>query len=243
VQRGQFLLRGNLTKEPIEIQANILWPAAEPDIFLTITLPDGAAFRFNSGNLSSDLIACEDFQHGFRQNDRAIVPSEWKDKGVGETAIRAVCHLDKTSNGRLGPRIKVTTLIFPRSVDDMNQLSDATQSPAWPGIRVLENTCDLFPKVKEWGEPVCPLFLRGSDYADAPNIPPPDELRFHVAAIMRSAKRPTVCTKQKALQKQWEKALENIEELEKEPSISWPEAPRHDPAKGNNTEQIYHPYP
>jgi hypothetical protein len=64
-----------------------------------------------------------------------------------------------------------------------------------------------------------------------------------VAAIMRSAKRPTVCTKQKALQKQWEKALENIEELEKEPSISWPEAPRHAPAKGNNTEQIYHPYP
>jgi hypothetical protein len=72
----------------------------------------------------------------------------------------------------------------------MNQLSDATQSPAWPGIRVLENTCDLFLKVKEWGEPVCPLFLRGSDYADAPNIPPQDELRFHVATLMWSAKRP-----------------------------------------------------
>jgi hypothetical protein len=238
VQRGQFLLRGNLTKEPIEIQANILWPAAEPDIFLTITPPDGAAFLFNSGNLCSDLIACEDYTHSFRQNNRVIVPSEWKDKGVGETALRAVCHLDKTSNGRLGPRIKVTTLIFPRSVDEMDQLSDATQSPAWPGIRVLENTCDLFPKVKEWGEPVCPLFLRGSTYAEAPNIPPPDELRFHVAAIMRSAKRPTVCTKQKVLQKQWEKALENIEELEKEPSISWPEAPRHAPTKGKNTEPV-----
>jgi hypothetical protein len=69
VQRGQFLLHGNLAKEPIEIQANILWPSAEPDIFLTITLQDGAAFRFNRGNLCSDLIACEDFQHGFQQND------------------------------------------------------------------------------------------------------------------------------------------------------------------------------
>jgi hypothetical protein len=128
---GQFLLRGNLTKEPIEIQANILWPSAEPDIFLTITLSDGAAFLFNSSNLCSDLIVCEDYSHSFPQNNRVIVPSEWKDKGVGETAMRAVCHLDKTSNGRLGPCIKVTTLIFPRSVDKMIQLCNATQSPAW----------------------------------------------------------------------------------------------------------------
>ncbi len=63
--------------------------------------------------------------------------------------------------------------------------------------------------------------------------PPPDELRFHVAAIMRSARRPTVCTKQKTLKKQWEKGLENIEALEQEPTIVWPEAPRHAPAKGN----------
>ena len=173
VQRGQFLLRGNISKEPVEIQANLLWPDAEPDIFLTITPPEGTAFRFDSGTLCSDLIACEDYQHGFRQDGRAIVPTEWQNKGVGETSIRAVCHLDKTSNGRLGPRIKTTILIFPRSVEEMNQLSDATQSPAWPGIRVVESTCGFFPRVKEWGEPVCPLFLRGADYAEAPNIPPP----------------------------------------------------------------------
>jgi hypothetical protein len=50
---------------------------------------------------------------------------------------------------------------------------------------------------------------------------------------MRSARRPTVCTKQKTLKKQWEKGLENIEALEQEPTIVWPEAPRHAPAKGN----------
>lgn len=60
----------------------------------------------------------------------------------------------------------------------MNQLSDATQSPAWPGIRVVESTCGFFPRVKEWGEPVCPLFLRGADYAEAPNIPPPGRAAF-----------------------------------------------------------------
>jgi hypothetical protein len=64
VQRGQFLLRGNISKEPIEIQANLLWPEAEPDVFLTITPPEGTAFRFDSGTLCSDLIACEDYQHG-----------------------------------------------------------------------------------------------------------------------------------------------------------------------------------
>jgi hypothetical protein len=67
----------------------------------------------------------------------------------------------------------VTTLIFPRYIDKLNQISDATQSPAWPGNRVLENTCDFFPKIKEWEEPVCQLCLRGSNYAEATNIPPP----------------------------------------------------------------------
>ncbi len=228
------MLRGNISKEPVEIQTILLWPEAEPDVFLTITPPEGTAFRFDSGTLCSDLIACEDYQHCFWQDGRVIVPPEWQNKRVGETSIRAICYLDKTSNGRLGPRVKTTILIFPHSVEELNQFSDATQSPAWHGIRVVENTCEFFPRVREWGERVCLLFLCGADYAEALNIPPPDELRFHVATIMRSAKRPTVCTKQMTLKKQWEKALENIEAPEQEPTIVWPEAPRHAPAKGNN---------
>jgi hypothetical protein len=232
VQRGQILLCGNISKEPVEIQANLLWPEAEPDVFLTITLPEGTAYCFDSGTLCSDLITCEDYQHCFRQDGRAIVPTEWQDKGVCETSIRAVCHLNKTSNGRLGPHIKTTILIFPHSVEELNQLSDATQSPAWPGIRVVESTSSS-RESRSGGNRYARCSCAALTTWRRRTSPPPDELQFHVAAIMRSARRPTVCTKQKMLKKQWEKGLENIEALEQEPTIVWPEAPRHAPAKGN----------
>jgi hypothetical protein len=106
------MLRGLATKDPVEIQANNLWSTAQPDVKLTITIPDGAAFKFTSGNLASDYVAAEDVRHSFSKNGTAIVPTEWANYGVGEIAIRAVCHLDKSSNVR-GPCIKVTFLVFP----------------------------------------------------------------------------------------------------------------------------------
>jgi hypothetical protein len=102
VQQGQFLLQGNISREPVEIQTNLLWPEAEPDVFLTITPPEGTAFHFDSGTLCSDLIACEDYQHCFWQDGRVIVPTEWQNKGVDETSIRAICYLDKNIKRQAG---------------------------------------------------------------------------------------------------------------------------------------------
>jgi len=49
------MLRRLATRDPVEIQANNLWATAQPDVKLTITIPDGAAFKFTSGNLASDF--------------------------------------------------------------------------------------------------------------------------------------------------------------------------------------------
>lgn len=232
VRRGEFFLRGVPTKDIIEISASDLWPAAATDVKLMVTLPDASLFNFSSGTLASEYVASENFRYNFKKADANIVPTEWAANGVGETALRAICHLDKTSNGRQGPRAKITFLIFPRSTEELMDVSDSTQSPAWPGFRVLESTCDFHTSQQDWKDPICPLIILGSAFYGAPNLPPGQEIRHHIAAIMRTARRPTTCTKGKTLTKQWAKALADVEELEQEPSITWPEAPRQPPVIG-----------
>ncbi len=230
VARSEFMLRGLPTKEPVEIQANNLWASAGPDVKLTIHIPDGGIFKFAGGTLASDYVAGEDVRHSFTKGGNIIVPTERAANGVGDISIRVVCHLDKSSNVK-GPYIKATFLIFPHSVDE---LSAATLSPAWPGLRILENSCDFFPKSQEWKDPCCPLIMLGCTRLDNTNLPPGPEIRFHIAALMRSARRPTSCTKLKTLTKQLEKAMTSVEDLELEPSIVWPEFPRHIPVTGKS---------
>jgi hypothetical protein len=59
VIRSRFLLLGQLTKEPVTVPANKLFPEADPNITMTITIPEGSNFRFNDGTTASDLLACE----------------------------------------------------------------------------------------------------------------------------------------------------------------------------------------
>lgn len=235
VVRGRYLLAGPLTKEPVSIQAAKLFPTADPAIMLVIYIPDGAEFRFHSGNLGSDLLPCESYKHHFSKGESVIFPTDWAANNIGETCLRAIGHLDKSSNTGTGPRPKTTILLFPKSVEEMHQLSDGTQNVSWPGLRILQTTGEFFPKTNAWKDPICPLLLRGSPQEGAPNFPPGDEIRFHIAAVMKTARLPTACTSTRGLTKQWEKAVNNVEDLEKEPSITWPEVPRPTAPEGNIT--------
>jgi hypothetical protein len=51
----------------------------------------------------------------------------------------------------------MTILLFPRSADEKNPLSDGKQNPAWPGLRILQAISDLFPKHDSWKDPLCPF--------------------------------------------------------------------------------------
>jgi hypothetical protein len=244
VARSQFMLRGLPTKEPVEIQANNLWTSAQPGTKLSITIPDGKAFIFTGGTLASDYVAGEDFTYSFSKDGSTIVPTEWTNHGVGEIAIRAICHLDKSSNVK-GPSVKVTILVFPNSVEELSELSAATLSPAWPGIRILENTCGFFPKNTDWKDPCCPLLMLGCTQLHNTNLPPGAEIRFHISALMRTARRPTICNKLSTLKKQLEKAMTDVESMELEPTIVWPDTPRHAPNAGkkHNYHSIVYHYP
>jgi hypothetical protein len=228
---SQFMLQGLPKKEPVEIQANNLWASAQPGTKLSITIPDGKTFIFTGGTLASDYVSGEDFSYSFSKDGSTIVPTEWTNHGVGEIAIRAICHLDKSSNVK-GPSVKVTILVFPNSIEELSELSAATLSPAWPGIRILENTCGFFPKSTDWKDPCCPLIMLGCTQLHNTNLPPGAEIRFHISALMRTARRPTICNKLSTLKKQLEKAMADVESMELEPTIVWPDVPRHAPNAG-----------
>lgn len=234
IARSQFLLQGVPSKDPITLQASKLFPAADPAIKMSIKLPDSAEFRFNGGSLSSDLLHCDAFTHHFSKGESIIFPTDWTANKLGETCMRAVCHLDKASNTSAGPKPKVTILLFPRSAEEMNQLTDSTQNPAWPGIRILQYTAEFFPKFNAWQDPICPLLMMGGFFHDAPNLPHLDDIRFHIAALMRSARLPTACTTGNGLIKQWAKALADVETLEREPSVVWPPVSRPTAPEGNH---------
>jgi hypothetical protein len=225
VARSHFLLRGSFTKEPVSFAANKLFPEADKDIMLHVTVPDGAEFRFPNGTTASDLVPCENFKHHFSKNQQIIFPTDWAANKIGETSMRAITHLDKESNAT-GPKPKTTILLFPLSAEAMIQLSDATQNSAWPGIRILQHTGEFYPRPPGWADPICPLLLLGTHFAAAPNLPSLADMQFCIAAVMRSAKLPTACTSGAGLSRQWRKAINDIERLEKEPTVTWPAVAR-----------------
>ncbi len=97
VARGQFILHGLFTKEPVILQANKLFPEADLDITLMVFIPYGREFRFNLSTLGSDLLACENFNHHLSRGKRIIFPTK------RAANMRAVTHLDKTSNRKNDP--------------------------------------------------------------------------------------------------------------------------------------------
>ncbi len=139
-------------------------------------------YHEDGSTMSSNLLPCESFKHFFAKAGNIIFPTDWAANKIGETSMRAVCHLDKASNTGTGPKPKTTLLLFPRSAEEMNLLSDSTQSPAWPGIRILQVTSEFFPMMPNWKDPVCPLLLLGSMYHEAPHLPSLADIRFNIAA-------------------------------------------------------------
>lgn len=232
---AQFLLRGRLAAEPVTRTASSIWKDADADVTVRIEIPEGGRFRFSNGALASDFLACDEAKVRFSRGHEALLPPDWAAAGVGEFSIRVVCHLDKRSNHRQGPLIKFTVLLVPLSVTELAQCEPASFSSAWPGFKLAEDEARFCPMTDRdtWGDPICPLLMRGSRAATAPHIPPADELRYHIAAVMKTAKLAVTCKTANGWAKQREKAEDDITRLEKQPHITWPAAPRHAAPQGS----------
>jgi len=246
VQSARFCMRGALHDAAIPIKACSIWDGAPKEVSLILTLPDSSAFQFNGGELCSDYLPQSQVKFAFQRDDGTPVsPSEWDAAKLGQFSLRLMAHLDKSSNGRVGPHFRVTVLLFPLSIDALQELSNATQCAAWPGYKILEGKSELFPRAPHggWGCPIFPIINTCQRAADCTAVPGGDHLRYAIAELMRSAAPPTAHKSKNGLAKAMEEMAADPSLCEpRTPAVVWPAAPRPPASAGRyHTNCIVYP--
>jgi len=240
VQNATFIMQGALHNAAIPLKASGIWEGASKDVTMHITLPDCSAFQFTGGELCSDFLPQALVKTAFtREGGQPVLPTEWEAYKLGSYSLRLIAHLDKSSNGRAGPHFRVSVLLFPLSVDELLELSEAVQSPAWPGIRILEGKSELFPRAPPgiWGCPLFPLINTSNRAEGCDVLPSGPRLRYAIAELLKSAVLPTAC-KGAGLRKQMEGMAADPEAYEaRQPAVTWPTAPR--PADNTGSQHTY----
>ena len=237
VEDGQFNIQGVLSKEAARVQASKIWEKAEEDVTLEITVPPGECFKFEGGHLYSEYLDQSKVKYRVLKAGKILTEEEKKENGVGDFCLRAINHLGRASNGTGGPHIKVTVLVHHLGADGITNLSGVTQSPSWPGIKLLEGQCQLFPLAAagSWGAPILPLLNIESRAGNSEKIPTGDRLRFAIASIMQTAARPTGCVSLGGLKKYMGKMLKDVDAAAAcEPTITWPVVTQPGESEGKN---------
>jgi hypothetical protein len=239
VSGARFGLQGKIAEQAVTVQAAKLWGDAERDISLVIELPDAAAFKFSSGTLCSDFLAKEEIKYKVMKGAERVSRQEEADAGCANFCLRILAHLDKSSNVRNGPgpHFKVSVLVFPESVAELEERSSKTREPGWPGIKLAEGKAELFPKAQRgtWGAPMFPLLIAASRASSSSAVPDGDKLRFALASLMRTAVVPTACASRRSLTAKCQEICSGAAAASgKQPTISWPASTMPAAERGRN---------
>ena len=236
VLNARFLARGLLSQAPVQVKAAHLWEGVEEDVLIHVTVPDCTNFQFASGELCSDYLPAAAVKFTVTKAEQPVLPTEWEGLKIGDFSLRLIAHLGKTSNGRTGPHFRLSVLMFPFSLDQLADLSDATQSVSWPGIKILEGKSDLFPRatLNFWGCPIFPMLNIQDRAANCTALPAAAHLRHAISELMGSAALPTACKSRAGLKKQMDTMMADPEASDPNPpTITWPPAPRPARQQGN----------
>ena len=231
VDRSVFLVNGPVDSKTILVEGNKLWPETDVKIRLAITLKKACVFNFSAGWLASDIVAQEDIEHGFfaveeGQQPAPVLAADFEEWGISNFALRMLCTVSKNTSLRAGVVIKHTILIFPLGKDDLLAKYEAAQSPAWPGIRLVDGHMPLLPRPETaWQCPVVPLIKRGSSDGEQRDWPQAADLRRAVAATMGAAWKATIARTASSLLNKWQKIANNPADLAQETGdLVWPTA-------------------
>jgi hypothetical protein len=237
VSRAQFNVRGKLASDTISFQAAKLWPKVHKEVMVNIEPMNGSTFRFLGGTMCSDYVAQEAFKVTISRGEEVCDAGEARRLGIGDMCFRLLAHLDKTSNARQGPgpHWKLTVLAFPHTIEDLEDSEQLAQHTAWPGIKIVEEKAEFFPRADAapWGCPIFPLLSVENRSAAVNTIPSGGTLRAAIAGVCRSATLPTSCTSRSGLLKKIQEINSgDPDEFSREPSVRWPASNMPPPDEG-----------
>ena len=224
--QGKVFLQGELLKSSKEIRVNKLWDQSDKDLRLSYRIDDASIFTFNDGSLVGDYVDSSNINWMIveKGNSTALEVGDYTERGVEEFCIRPfIIPLS-------AEKAKLKVLIFPVSKDRLSTDFAHFDKPSFPGLEMFSMELPLFPLTrqaggKDWGCPLIPMILLGADGEDEPNLPPTQEIRRAISAIMRTAKMPDVKRDSKTVLKAWGDIRESGPSKLKErlPDLLWPE--------------------
>jgi hypothetical protein len=229
VENGIFIVRGVLSEEWTQINAKKVWPDIDGNLALFVRFRDASVFKFSDGGLTSDIIAQEEIEHGvFVVSDgkapSPVLEASYEEWGIGEFSLRMLCTISKNSSAINGVMVKFTILLYPESKQHLLETYEMAQSAAWPGVRIGEGEMPMIPRpVVKWRCPINPLLMPGAPFSTTQRMPPSNDIRAAVGAIMSRTCLPEVCRTGSAALARWKRIAERTEELAVKPGpIAWP---------------------
>ena len=235
VINGSFFLLGHLSEDLVAFQAAKVWAGAAENITMHLQPPPAAAIRFPQGRLHSEILASRDTKFAFFKAGAlgaaptSVPEAEWEENGLGDFSVRLVCHISKSTKNATGVLIRITLLLFPVGAETLVAMTDLTAEAYWPGSKILECECPLYPPPGQvaWGCPFLPVLWSGTPFADLPTLPPAEEMRRAIAAIMRTATCPECHISATRLQARWDRIQRDPTFLQaRTPILTWPDAAR-----------------
>jgi len=235
VVNGSFFVLGHLSEDLVAFQAAKVWAGAAESVTMHLQPPPGEAIRFPSGRLHSEVLASSDMKFAFFKGGAlgvapaAVPEAEWEAHGLGDFSARLVCHVSKGTKHATGVLIRITLLLFPVGAETLVAMSELTAEAHWPGSKILECKCPLFPPpgLTAWGCPFLPVLWSGTPLADLPALPPAEELLRAIAAVMRTATCPESHISAVRLQARWDRIQRDPTFLQaRTPALTWPESGR-----------------
>jgi len=244
VSSATFAVWGPLSADNIEVPATKLWEGVPRGTNLHIRNLQGELFRFSGGLLQSEHLDSVKVEHSFSKGGNPILPADWEANNLGPFTLRLFAYVDKTANKHQhSPHIKLTVLVTPGTAEQLATLSERTQHPTWPGIRILEAQADLFPQpdaAERWGCPILPFICVRERADDCDAVPPGNHLRFAIAEVFRTVALPTACASVAAMLLKGNDILEAEGDPERRlPTITWPAHERPSFEQGNFILEVY----
>ncbi len=247
VAAARLSVVGTWSTAPTLLQAQKLWSRAPANIWLEVDLRDMGAFRFGDGEMVSKYIPDIAIKHKFiiqgeDDQKKELSDEEVSAAGITPFTVRAACGLSSACSAKNGIWLNCIVLVYPATEEELKELSAASKSPAWPGMKLAEGDIPMLPQAgrgkpalngKEWGCPVTPAVVPGAPWDATGKDFQQGAATAAIGCLLNQGLFPSCPASADSLRQKWEAAQRAPDKLGgKKPETTWPaHMPSTAPAK------------